>query len=127
MGIDFKSIDADMEVKDGNGRQTGISAYIREVLHSIPPGKAVLMSALAKDLVEQGKVKDPHQAYIRINNAMKSDDGQKNFVRFVDRKDNYTYIGWKPQGELAESMIILPEPDDVEGENDESASPAELQ
>ena len=119
--MEFKKIDtATMAVKEGNGRQTGISAHVRSLLEMIPEGEAVTMAEVAKALVEDKKVKDTHQAYIRINNALKTDDGQLNYERMVNSVDNYTYIARKKKETIeVESTDIPDEEKESDGDNEE--------
>lgn len=106
--MNFKKVTSDtMVLKEGNGRQTGVSAHIKEVAYTIPEGEAVSMAEFAKDLVDSGKVKDTHQAYIRLNNFMRSKEGMEDFERCIDKKDSYTYIGRKVKEKIPDEDLDL--------------------
>jgi hypothetical protein len=94
--MEFKAVTDSMIHKEGGTGNTGISALIREQLEAIPEGSALAMVELANFLLKENLLPNRHQAYIRINNVLKSEWGQQ-FQRLIDKTDNYTYIARKPK------------------------------
>lgn len=77
--------------KDGTVKgYNGIQGYIRKIIEDIPPGQSLALASIVKDLQDSGRVKDKHQAYVRVGNALKTLN--KTYMRAVNKIDNYTYV-----------------------------------
>ena len=81
----------DLLKKDTTARGTaGLQGYIRGIINEIPPGKSLAMATIVKDLLDNNKVPNKHQAYVRVGNAIAS--LKKTHTKAINKVDGYTYV-----------------------------------